>query len=91
MNAPKTRFAVLDKSAHMPSSCWGRYRRVGVVEVDPSIIPDDVLPPMLSTRAKGVIRIVETWERLNHGKTERCAYRVALAEAEALAADLNAA
>jgi len=44
---------------------------------------------MISTHARGVVDVVETWERLNVGKTDRCAYARALAEAEALAAKIN--
>jgi hypothetical protein len=44
---------------------------------------------MISERAKGCHRIVETWESRNIGKTDRCAFRVALREAEELAARLN--
>jgi len=85
------RYVVMDASAHMPRSCWGRYRRVAVVEVDPDALPEGALAPaMISERARGCVRVVETWERLNVGKTGRCAYARALAEAEALAAELNA-
>lgn len=66
---------------------WGTYRRVAVLEVEPGVTADDVA--MISPRAKGVIRVVETWNRLNVGKTDRCAYRRALAAAHALAEDLN--
>ena len=79
------KYIVMDAGACMPAKCWGRYRRVGVVEVEPG-----AKPKMLSERAIGVVAVVQTWERLNHGTTDRCAYRVALAEAEALAAALNA-
>lgn len=44
---------------------------------------------MISLRAKGVKRIVATWEKLNVGKTDRCAFNRALNEAEALADKLN--
>jgi hypothetical protein len=82
----KTRFIVMTRSANMPASCWGQYRRVAVVETD---LPKGE-PKMISTRAYGVARIVKTWEKLSVGVSPRCAYRVALAEAEALAAELNA-
>lgn len=81
-----SRFIVMSRSAHMPANCWGEYRRVAVVETD---LPAPFEPTMISPRASRVIRIVDTWERLNVGTTERCAYRKALAEAEALAAKLN--
>lgn len=80
------RYVVMDKATKMPSSCWGIYRKVAVVAV-----ADDFCntPSMISLRARGVIEIVELWDRLNVGTTERCAYRRALAEAEALAHELN--
>lgn len=80
------RFIVVEKAARMPSSCWGRYVRIGVVEVEPGFEGE---PKMLSDRALGVKRIVETWERRHVGKTERCAAAVARQEAEALADRLN--
>jgi len=80
----ETKYIVMTASAKMPSSCMGRYARVAVVEVrkgsDPRII---------SERCKDVIRIVQTWEHLNVGKTEKSAYHRALKEAEMLRAALN--
>lgn len=83
---PTPRFIVVERAARMPSSCWGRYVRIGVVEVEPGFEGE---PKMLSDRARGVKRVVETWERLNVGKTERCAAARARREAEALADQLN--
>jgi hypothetical protein len=80
----KTEFIVKTATAQMPSSCWGRYGRVAVLEIEIG-----TAPAMISARARGVVRIVRTWERLNMGNTDRCAYSRALAEAEALAAKLN--
>jgi hypothetical protein len=68
-------------SAKMPSSCKGTYRRIAVVET--SLAPGEV-PAMISDRAKGVVRIVETWERLHVGKTRRSEYFRALEDAEKL-------
>jgi len=81
-----SRYIVMTASAKMPASCRGRYSRVAVVETS---LPQGEAPKMISDRALGVIRIVETWERLNHGGP-RSAYAVALREADALAARLNA-
>ena len=86
--ATATRFVVLTAAAAMPNSCWGIYRRVGVVEIAADA---DERRLTIDERRKGVIRVVSTWERLNVGRTARCAYQRALAEAEALVADLNAA
>jgi hypothetical protein len=79
-----TTFIVLDKAAKMPGNCWGRYRRVAVLEVQPG-----ATPAMISARARGVIRVVATWEKLNVGLTERCAFERALSEAHDLARQLN--
>ncbi len=81
----KTTHIVLSSSARMPSSCWGSYARVAVVEAEVG-----AEPKMISERARGVVRIIETWERLHIGKTKRCAHQRALAEAHALADELNA-
>lgn len=81
-----THFIVQTAAANMPTSCWGTYRRVAVLEVDRPLKEVS----MISERAKGCVRVVETWERLNVGTTDRCAYAKALAAAEALAAELNA-
>ena len=83
-----TRFVVVSSAAAMPQSCWGVYRRVGVLEVEASV---DESRLTIDERRKGVVRVVTTWERLNVGTTARCAYQRALAEAEALAASLTAA
>ena len=85
MSPNSTHFIVKHSAAKMPMSCWGRYRRVAVLEVEADY--DEV--PMISERAKGVVRIVATWEKLNDGTSERCAFRVALAEAEEMADELN--
>ena len=82
----KMTYIVASSSAKMPRKCWGQYRRVAVLEIEPG-----AKPAMISERAKGVRRVVETWERLSVGKTNRCAYRRALEEAKALADRLNAA
>jgi hypothetical protein len=77
-------YIVLDRSAHMPNSCKGRYRRVGVVKTDGR------MPKMLSYRARGVIEVIETWERLNATTNgPRTAYARALREAKSMAAGLN--
>jgi hypothetical protein len=81
----KTVYVVVSKCAKMPRSCGGVYHRVGVVE----IIVGSSMPKMLSERAKGVVRVVRTWEKLRGGSTKRCAHERALAEAEALADRLN--
>ena len=80
-----TRYITKTATAHMPNSCWGRYGKVAVIEVEPGV--KDVA--MISDRARGAIRVVEVWDRQFWGKSNRCAFAIALAEAEALAASLN--
>ena len=80
-----TEFIVMTACAKMPSSCRGSYRRVAVVEVEKGVVP-----AMISDRAKGLVRIVDTWEGCNVGKTAKSAYAIAMAEAKALVAKLSA-
>ena len=81
-----SRYIIMTASAQMPNSCRGIYRRVAVVELTPGFTKT---PKMISERAIGIKRIVETWERLNVGKTHRCAYQVALMEADELIQQLE--
>lgn len=81
-----TNFIVITAAAKMPSSCWGRYARVAVVELEPGFVGR---PAMISERARGVRRVVTTWERCHIGSTPRCAYRRAIAEAEQLCCELS--
>lgn len=78
-------YIVMTSSAKMPSTCRGRYRNVAVVQTDGTTVPK-----MISRRAKGVVDILGFWEKLNVGKTEACAYRRALVEANAVVNRLNA-
>jgi hypothetical protein len=87
----KTTLVVMTKAAHMPNSCWGRYTRVGLVEVDPSKLPaGETTPRMLSDRARGVVRVVRTWEKCFDGSSDRCAASRALKAAQKLKAELMA-
>ena len=81
----KNKFIVRCSAAKMPSSCWGKYRRVAVLEVEPGV----ERVSMISTRARGVVRVVATWEDLNVGTTERCAYAKAMRAAQSMADELN--
>jgi len=81
------RYIVQDASAKMPASCWGRYRKVAVLAVHDGV----TRASMISERSRDVIRIVEIWDKCNVGKTDRCAFWRAYAEAVALAAKLNGA
>jgi len=79
-------YIVKTAAAKMPAKVKAPYRRVAVLEVTPG-----AAPKMISARARGVVRVVQTWERQHVGLTDRCAYQRALAEAHALAARLNSA
>jgi Ni2+-binding GTPase involved in maturation of urease and hydrogenase len=80
------RFIVMQAAAKMPSKVKARYMRVAVVETD---LPDGQTPKMISERAKGVLRIVETWERCHAGNAVNSAFARALTEAQAVADKLN--
>mgnify|MGYP003146662474 CR=1 FL=1 len=80
-----THYITQTATAHMPTNCWGRYGKVGVLEVEDGI--DRV--SMISDRARGAIRVVEVWDRRNIGTTDRCAFAIACREAAELAAELN--
>jgi hypothetical protein len=78
----------MDRSAHMPNKYWGhQYRHVSVVEVEGASCE----PTMLSERARGVKRIVATWERCHVGRANsgRCAFSRAMRVASGLADHLN--
>ena len=71
--------------AKMPRSVKSHYRRVAVLEVEDGV----GFVSMISERARGCIRIVETWERL-HAVGKNTAYARGCAEARDLAEELNA-
>ena len=84
------RYIVRHSAAAMPGSCWGTYRRIAILE----LVNGGVNPRMISARARGVKRVVQTWEKLNVGKhapSGACAFSRAWQEATALCADLNRA
>jgi hypothetical protein len=87
MTKRNTRYIVMTSSAKVPSSWkWhAAYRRVAVVETNLK----EGEPKFIGDHARGVIRIVETWERCHVGKTERDEFSRAYRDAEALAEKLN--
>jgi len=86
-NTPRpTHFIVQSAHTHMPNSCWGRYCRVAVLEVEQGL--DSVA--MISDHARGCVRVVATWEKCHVGKTERDAASRAHRAAVEMAAELNA-
>lgn len=80
----KKRFIVMTAGESMPQSCWGKYGKVAVVETDGKTMPKQIHP-----KHKAVKRIVSEWRRQHIGKTEKCAFQVALNEAQELADQLN--
>lgn len=80
-----THYIVQTAAAKMPSRCKGTYRRVAVLEVAQGL----GFVSMISERARGCVRVVQTWEKRNVGVTEKSAYRRALKEARTLATALN--
>lgn len=79
-------YIVMTASASTKSSWKWQHprRRVAVVRCAPGLIPKQIHP-----RHKAVEAIVRTWECLYDGDTSRCQYQRALAEAHALAEELN--
>jgi hypothetical protein len=71
-------YIVMTASAQRPSSSKGHYRKVALCEVKEVDYP----PAMISERARGMVRIVQVWDRLHVGKTDKCEYQRALREAE---------
>jgi hypothetical protein len=87
------RYIVQTASAPMPNKVKARYIRVAVIELTPEYAEQGLRPAMISDRAKGVAKIVETWERCHAGRTcgPRTAGGKAIAEATTLAQKLNGA
>lgn len=79
-----TTYYVLISAACMPANCWGRYSRIGLIEVEPG----GTCPKII--RDTRTARVVRTWERLHTGKTDRDALSRALVEAEAMKCALEA-
>ena len=73
-------FAVLSSAAKAVKG-YGNYRRVALVELESY----ESAPVMIAEHARGIVRVIRTWERVAGGLTERCAYRRAVASAIAAA------
>ena len=76
---------MLKISTDTPRGGYGNYAKIGLLEVEPGTTHVS----MISDRAKGVIRVVATWPGLYRGKTDACAFSVALEEARLLCDRLN--
>lgn len=84
--ATDTHFIVQTASTQCAAK-FGNYRKVAILEVTEGLIEVS----MISAHAKGCVRVVAMWDRLNVGTTDACAYQMQLAEAVKVTADLNAA
>ena len=80
---------VVTRSAAMPASCWGRYRKVYVIDVDYWKAWDTWEPPQVRQGAKHVIRILWDSGPQSVGSTKRCGFARAVARAEQLASEFN--
>jgi predicted carbohydrate-binding protein with CBM5 and CBM33 domain len=79
---------VMTSSAKMPSSCWGRYLNVALVQLNQHYAAHGLIPAMISENARGVLRIRHLGHH-NSGSTDRCAAARVIARAEQMAQDLN--
>lgn len=80
---------VMTASASMPASCKGRYGKIAVVQLTQEYTAHGKRPKMISERAKGVLRIVWQSGPQNMGKTPKCGFERARAEAERYAIQMN--
>lgn len=83
-------WTVMTSAARMPNNCWGKYRNVALVQLNQHYTANGYTPRMISTRARGVLR-VEEMGHFHVGTTDRCAYERALQEALRRAEELNTA
>lgn len=79
------RFIVMSASCQKPLSCSGNYRKVAVIETNGINFPSRI-----DVRLKSIISIRFYRDMLNAGKTPRCSFQRALAEANELSTKLNA-
>ncbi len=84
---------VYTASAHMPSRCKGHYRRVMVLDVSYWLAAQHQLGKWAprACNSKEVHRIIRDYGSQSVGKTERCAYQVALKQARETAILINSA
>lgn len=80
------RFAIVSSSAKMPSSCWGKYCWVGVVRLAEGFRGSDVRA--ISDRTRTVEEVLWGSGGVSVGRTERCAFARAVAEAREVMQEL---
>lgn len=73
---------VMTSAANMPSSCWGRYRNVALVQLTQYATANGLRPARIDDRDRSILRIAGK-HHYNVGKTARCAYARAVAAAQA--------
>ena len=89
--SPAARYSyhMLISAAQMPSSSRGVYKRIAILRVDHHERPIDFAPKTI--RELRGVEIVQLWDRLNVGTSDRCAFKVAEREALAALAELRGA
>ena len=66
-----TKLVIKISQEKMPFSCWGRYGRVAVMEME----ADAPFPAMISSRARGCVKVHKVWNKLFWGISAQCALR----------------
>lgn len=65
-------YIVMERCAKMPSSCKAAYRRIAVVQLSQEYTAKNMLPKMISERARGVLRIARDYAPVPaNGKTPK--------------------
>jgi hypothetical protein len=78
----------MTSSAKMPNSVRSPYRNVAVVQLNQEYTAKGTIPKMISTRARGVLRVLPMGRFPANGKTMKSGYQQALAAARQRAYDL---
>lgn len=86
---------VMTSAAKMPQSCRGVYRNVALVHLNQEYTARGLRPAMISERARGIVRLSPMRTAIVHlghhsvGSSTRCAYELALVDAQSRADRLN--
>lgn len=83
LRRPETEFKLVISSTSQKGR-WGKYQRIGLLEVLKGYTPSRI-----DIRNNSVIRVVQTWEKLHTGTTERDMFTRYLRHAESVCAELN--
>ena len=86
--AERYSYHLVVSSACMPNSCWGVYKRIAVLRIDHHERPAGFMPVII--RETRGVKIERLWDKLHVGKTDHCAFKVALRKATELLAELTA-